>query len=233
MFASSVPPETLMIHQDLAMFILPSLGCRSFTGWMCEQVLPDELQDAAWSRQQSFLAGRYCAAQAMQQLGVSINHLLRRLDDRRVDWPTSVVGSISHSGDLALAVVGLVTHWRAVGVDIQKIMTEPRALLVCKRVMSEEELGLIKSGVFGTSFAESVTRLFSIKETVYKLLYGIAERYMPFSAVSLLSVEAPYAMLRLNVDWGVGWPAGSTLSVLIYPYDDSVLSLAVLPTDHA
>lgn len=229
MFASSVPPETLMIHQDLAMFILPSLGCRSFTGWMCEQVLPDELQDAAWARQQSFLAGRYCAAQAMRQLGVSSGQLLRRLNDRRVDWPETVVGSISHSGDLALAVVGLASQWRAVGADIQTVMSEPRALLVCKRVMSEDELTLIKSGVFGQSFVESVTRLFSIKETVYKLLYGVAERYMPFSAVSLLSFDAPYATLRLNVDWGVGWVAGSTLSVLAYPYDDSVLSLAVLP----
>lgn len=233
MFVSSISLETLMIHQDLALFILPSLGDRSFIDWMSMQVVPDELQNAAWSRQQSFLAGRYCAAQAMQQLNVMADPLLPRLQDRRVAWPDEVVGSISHSGHLALAVVGLATQWRAVGADIQTVMSEPRALLICKRVMSAEELALIHSGVFGYSFAESVTLLFSIKETVYKLLYGVAQRYMPFSAVSLLSVDAPYVTLKLNVDWGVGWPAGATLSVLGYLYDDSVFSLAVLPTDRA
>ena len=59
----------------------------------CGIVLPTKLKEAAPTRKADFLAGRYCALQALSQLGnVGIPFQLPVSDNRHPIWPEGLTG---------------------------------------------------------------------------------------------------------------------------------------------
>src|SRR5260370_12550496 len=85
------------LHNTDAAFALPvSLVSRSR--------LPQALRYATQKRQREFLAGRWCAEEALQCLGAGSTHVAMA-EDRTPIWPDGVVGSITHTDDFAAAAV--------------------------------------------------------------------------------------------------------------------------------
>src|SRR3979409_1002599 len=58
--------------------------------------LPQALRHATQKRQREFLAGRWCAEEALQCLGAGSTHVAMA-KDRAPIWPDGVVGSITHT----------------------------------------------------------------------------------------------------------------------------------------
>lgn len=111
-------------------------------------------------RRQEFVAGRWCARQALAALGRPPCELLPDSDGLPL-WPGGVVGSITHCRGLALAAVLPATQPETLlGLDLEK--TNRLSLAASRRVLHPLELKFAE----GDQVRASI--LFSLKEAFYK-----------------------------------------------------------------
>src|SRR5260370_12098794 len=95
--------------------------------------LPQALRYATQKRQREFLAGRWCAEEALQCLGAGSTHVAMA-EDRTPIWPDGVVGSITHTDDFAAAAVAWAADIAWVGIDSEQIIcpaTAPDIAALC------------------------------------------------------------------------------------------------------
>lgn len=162
-------------------------------------------------RQQAFLAGRYCAMQALEMHELVVHGLLARQKDRTVAWPTSFVGSISHTQGHAVAMVAPKTVCHSVGIDVEPWIDPAKIDHLRLRVLGLDERCWLSGS---TQYqAERLTILFSAKETLYKLLYPDVLHHMPFLAVRVTQFDDERLILTLTVDWCERFLAGQRFEV--------------------
>jgi enterobactin synthetase component D len=150
--------------------------------------LPAALADAIPKRQVQFRAGRYCAMKAMEALGPSYaGRSVARAASGAPLWPDGLVGSITHTDDFASAAVALRADAAALGIDTERIMTEPRARNVGRMIAWPSELGHARSA--GLSRLEGMTLVFSAKESIFKCLHGLVGCYFDFHDVRIVEVD--------------------------------------------
>jgi len=168
-------------------------------------LLPQSLQQAVVRRRAEFLAGRYCAARALQRLGIDQADVAIG-PHRNPVWPDRVAGSISHcAGDAVAAVVVSGddsysrTAWgTGIGVDIEKVINRERMANIQHKVLRREELPLVSSGIDDS--LQLFTIAFSIKESFFKFAYPRVGRYFDFDAVSLLEIDRESATVLLQIN---------------------------------
>ena len=134
----------------------------------------DAVQGMSGRRIAEYSSGRRVARAALVQLGLSNIAVPKR--GKAPAWPAGVVGSIAHSRQLALAVVGWQQSFRGVGLD-----AEPEHRVgarVAKRVLSASERSLVDS-------ERGYTLLFSAKEAIYKATNPATGEYLGFRDVEL------------------------------------------------
>jgi enterobactin synthetase component D len=148
--------------------------------------LPQALRQATQKRQQEFLAGRWCAKQALQRLGAGSTHIAMAAD-RAPIWPDGVVGSITHTGDFAAAAVGWAVDVAALGIDSEQII-DPAAARDIADICMVDEATLFKAA-HGRSFCEFCTFVFSAKESVFKCLFPLMRKFLEFSDVRITSID--------------------------------------------
>src|SRR5919108_5481789 len=103
--------------------------------------LPVELCEAVNKRQVQFLVGRYCAVQALRQLGGgSIPEVVGRGSRGAPIWPAGVTGSITHTDSFASAAVAWTHHAGALGIDSERIMRDPQADSVSPAILVPAEM---------------------------------------------------------------------------------------------
>jgi 4'-phosphopantetheinyl transferase EntD len=144
------------------------------------RLFPEEealIARAADKRRREFSTGRWCAHQALTRLGVSPAPLLRG-ERGAPQWPTGIIGSITHCTGYRAAVVARADEVHTVGID-----AEPHAPLpdgVLKVVSLEAE----RNDLAELSAAHPATHwdrlLFTCKETVYKAWYPITRQWLGF-----------------------------------------------------
>ncbi|MDQ8194909.1 4'-phosphopantetheinyl transferase superfamily protein [Coraliomargarita sp. SDUM461004] len=126
-------------------------------------------REHAWSvdwgvhRLQEFAAGRFCAHSALAQLQVVCDDLLPDARGLPV-WPECVLGSISHSRGIALAVLTRNAPPRLLGVDLEK--TNRLSVAAIQKVVHPLEMDFVA----GDQLRASV--LFSLKEAFYKAQFA-------------------------------------------------------------
>ena len=122
---------------------------------------------ASGRRRCEFLAGRACAHAALRAIGGD-GLPIGRGAMREPLWPSGVVGSISHAGGLAGAVVAPAGAAWGVGLDIE-VVGPPLDAAVERLVLSPAEL----SGTDGARRPdpERAKIAFAAKECVYKCLF--------------------------------------------------------------
>lgn len=160
----------------------PALLCNSET----PSRLPPALRRASPKRQRDFFAGRWCAEEALRNLGAGSTHVAMA-GDRTPIWPDGVVGSITHSGDFAAAAVAWAADVAAVGIDSEKIIDLGAARDIAAVCMAGEEA--LFTPADGCSFCEFCTMVFSAKEAVYKCLFPLTRKFLEFSDVRITSVD--------------------------------------------
>ena len=170
---------------------------------------PERLAQAVPKRRREYLAGRLAARAAFHDAGLQGLQDLATGEDRVPIWPAGWHGSISHSGELAVAWAapahGAVAC-AGVGIDVEHWLSAERCERLQQRIAPE--LGRLDfSHLPGTS---ALTLAFSAKESLFKALFPQVRRYLGFDAAEVLEVAADASALRLRLacDWSAHWPAG-------------------------
>ncbi|HBR97341.1 MAG TPA: 4'-phosphopantetheinyl transferase [Gammaproteobacteria bacterium] len=142
------------------------------------KLLPEEfqlVQRAVQKRRDEFSSGRFCAHQALQAIGRDEGALLSG-DQREPLWPSGVVGSISHSGPCAVAAASTDPVLLSVGVDVET--SGPLPDRVRDMICMPEDLAALGDNAENPVYWKLI---FSAKESVYKCLFPLLQRWMGFS----------------------------------------------------
>ncbi|OBG46129.1 4'-phosphopantetheinyl transferase [Mycolicibacterium fortuitum] len=139
--------------------------------------LPEEaalVARAVAKRRNEFTTVRYCARQAMSELGVGPVPILKG-DKGEPCWPDGIVGSLTHCQGFRGAVVGLLGAIRSVGIDAEPHDVLPDGVLgAISLPLERSELGALPNGLHWDRI------LFCAKEATYKAWYPLTHRWLGF-----------------------------------------------------
>ena len=151
-------------------------------------LLPDEaahLKRAVAKRAQEFAAGRLCARQALAAFGI-VDFAIKVASDRRPLWPSSVVGSITHTNGFCAAVVAERRHLAAIGMDSEEAQRVKPELW--DSICVPEEIAWLTS-LPESERAAGAAFVFSAKEAFYKCQYPLTEQFLGFHAARVQARE--------------------------------------------
>jgi len=156
----------------------------------CNDLHPDEERyvshSASLTRLREFAAGRRCARTALQALGHG-GGPVRVASDRSPIWPEGFIGSISHSGNLAAALVATRSSGvRSVGLDIEPATQLPEELIedICGK--QERDWLARRPKPQRLLLAKAI---FSAKEAFYKCQYPLSRQFLEFQDVHVALKE--------------------------------------------
>jgi 4'-phosphopantetheinyl transferase EntD len=139
------------------------------------------------SREETFQSGRQSARNAMAQLGLTPQAIPVGTKGEPI-WPNGVVGSITHAGGVAAAIVAPTPPILAVGIDIEladPVEDQHQAKLICN---PEEFIeGLSPSHYLNLRRAKVI---FVVKEAVYKLCWPLMRTFIDFHDVRVTLDES-------------------------------------------
>ncbi len=133
------------------------------------------------TRRAAFVAGRTAAHAVLADLNSDVPSILPG-SMREPLWPHGVAGSLSHAGDVAIAIAAGREHVGGVGVDIEKMRPAPELW---------DQVPLPVERRWLADLADPVERdrmlvaLFSAKEAIYKAFYPRVGHYFGFEAAAL------------------------------------------------
>lgn len=161
---------------------------------------PGRLDRAVVKRRAEFLAGRYAAKRCFSNIGelpLSADFRLESGDHGEPLWPAHLVGSITHTHDLACAVVAHSNRYEGVGVDIEHWIAAERFLSVKEQILSpEEERWLVTQD---RPIHQLGTIVFSAKESLFKALYPSVGSYFDFHAAQVIQLNQDESVLQLRL----------------------------------
>ncbi|CAM3420421.1 4'-phosphopantetheinyl transferase family protein [Parendozoicomonas haliclonae] len=138
-------------------------------------------------REIEFYAGRVCVQNCYAAFG--LYHVLPIPDictiSRAPQWPEGFTGSISHCSGLAVAIVSHNTSYSSLGIDIEQVPTQERAVDLADMVLTNREHTYRPLEL---NFSEWFALVFSAKESLYKMLYPITRCQFDFLDASLQNV---------------------------------------------
>ena len=180
------PRDPAVVPDAVAQFSCLVDGLRHPSFWQHGE-LPAELRAATPQRQLQFLAGRFCASQALAALTGRRAPSLPRAATGAPLWPQGITGSITHTDDFASAAVTWTDSFSSVGIDTERIMTAERAARVSPAVAWPSELAHARSA--GCDRLQAVTLVFSAKESIFKCLHRHVGRVFDFCDVRIVAVD--------------------------------------------
>ncbi len=119
------------------------------------------MQHAVAKRKREFTAGRILARRALSSLGFGAVSLPVS-EHRYPIWPSGIVGSISHTVDMAGVVVALSKAYSGIGFDIA--LGESVQPDLYRMILDDKELSQVKSN----AVADVPTVIFSYTKSVFK-----------------------------------------------------------------
>lgn len=159
--------------------------------------LPDNLTNAIYKRRLEFLAGRYCARQALQQMGICPEETLKISQSKAPKWPAGVVGSITHTKNYAAAVVGKVTNWSGLGIDSEVIVDASKPSLI-RHVCNDDEFEHLAKK-HDICAEELFTLIFSAKESLFKALNPVVKKFFGFKTAFITALQPNEGRFRIRL----------------------------------
>jgi 4'-phosphopantetheinyl transferase EntD len=140
----------------------------------------------AEKRIDDFTRGRACAQRALRELGIEGFSLLAG-KDREPLWPDSIVGSITHTGGYAAAVVARGVDIEGIGLDCELIASVDEELWsrICTPA-EQERLAQLPSVERGRQAA----LIFAAKEAFYKCQFPLTREWVGFEDVVIEPASA-------------------------------------------
>lgn len=191
---------------------------------------PSHLARAVNKRKAEYLAGRYLASCALQQLGADTQEVTTGLHRSPV-WPKGFVGTLSHSKNIALCAVAPSRHIQALGLDIEPVMDEDTQNMIRDQVCAPSERSLLAA--IDTNPAKALTYVFSAKESIFKALYPQVGDYFDFAAARLLTPNLAQNTLafELTTTLTPTLPQHTPLQVRAEVYQDKILTSLIIETE--
>ena len=134
------------------------------------------LESVSQNRKREFIAGRFCAHEAMKSANMPPEHI--RIGEKGEPiWPSTIVGSITHSHGYAAAAVAKKSEVLSLGIDAET--NEPLSPKVLQRIGNTQEQEWVQS-VESSLIQHPGKILFSAKEATYKAWYPITQEWLGF-----------------------------------------------------
>lgn len=178
-------------------------------------------------RRRQFALGRVAAAEALRGLGQEAAPVLRGPGGQPI-WPHGVVGAISHTGAIGVAVAGSASRYRGLGIDVERHdrgLSARAARLVCL----PSEVSWAESGSTEDQLPPSAEFrrlvLFSAKEALFKAVYPVEGIWLGYGDAELEWVSDQQAFaVTLRKTAAQEFPVGSRLIVRCWLGQSVVLS---------
>lgn len=133
----------------------------------------------ATHREHEWLAGRYCAKKALEEIGACAAKPLGSFN-RMPIWPEGVSGSISHTQSTAIAVAG--ANLFGAGIDCEVLMDHAQTKRRAPYFVREEETPLVEMNP-----ELAPTLIFSAKEALFKCFYPRCYSYFGMLEAKVVS----------------------------------------------
>ena len=178
-------------------------------------------EGVALKRRYDLRRGRMAARQAVAELLGPGHYPITRGDRGQPIFPHGVCGSISHCAGIALAVVGSAHRYRALGVDLE--LLADRKMNIAQSIATSSERKWLE-----TCHDFPIAILFSAKESVYKTIAPIVQRYVGFQEVELCWSETDQCFhTHALSNFGEAQPILNSLVVRFAKSSDAVVTLAL------
>ncbi len=165
---------------------------------MFHVALPPQLVDAAPRRIASYLAGRYCAEQALRRAGYPAPiPVVGRASSGGPVWPMGWVGSISHTDEECVAVCARTSVVSSLGIDCERIVSREVAEEIGATVAPEVHNGTAALG--GLDQPVALTLAFSAKEALFKALFAQVGVFFGFEVAQLVRINPENVTLELQL----------------------------------
>lgn len=157
-------------------------------------------------RRRDYWLGRVCAHQALIELGVSDQPILRK-KNRAPIWPKTIVGSITHSGLWAAAAVAKEENVRGIGIDIEELNRSIN-IDIQRHVCTLEEREWLAR--YPSDQLETYLKvIFSAKESIFKCFHPFSGIYLNFHDARVsLNQESSCFEFTLLKSCGPGFEVG-------------------------
>lgn len=192
-----------------------------------EHEVPAEVARGVPKRRSEFLAGRFCALEAIRALEPSyIGGTLPVGRHRAPIWPTGLCGSITHADGVAMAAASRLTDAIGIGIDTAPVIDPPVAREIASHIARPHELKALEH-TLGLADHVIVTLVFAAKEAVFKCLFSTVGHYFGHHEVEI--VDASERAFWARLDLAPALPAGTVLEGYIEIAPQRVNAGIVLP----
>lgn len=191
---------------------------------------PTQLLHATEQRKCEFIAGRYCASQALKKFSdsppVGYTTQIPIQPNRRPAWPEGFIGSISHSGTRAMAVIGSTAIYSGLGIDCEILLTDILAQQIVALVLHPQDHKFRWHRKL--PFGEFVTLIFSAKESLFKALSPTIENIQGFHDFTISSVSDSQISLRPSKRLSGNWSTTKEFSIDYIKTPEHIVTRAII-----
>lgn len=185
--------------------------------WRLQVAIPDDIQRSIQKRQNEYINGRICAAEALHKLGSSQCYVGRN-PQYAPEWPKGTVGSISHNDQWVIACVAWQYNYLGLGIDIETRIDSDYLEPMRQYIYTKNELILLQQAGFDELTASTI--LFSIKESAIKLLLPQKLTINQFKDIQVIHIDGNKIILRIDCSTpkflvGQFWEQQKTIVTLI------------------
>ncbi|GAA5630103.1 hypothetical protein AWW72_16110 [Acinetobacter sp. NRRL B-65365] len=159
---------------------------------------PSYLENASAKRLNEFFAGRILAQAILQQY-FNCSMCISSTQLKLPQWPKGFIGSISHSNEQVIVAISSQSEY--LGIDIERIVEtsfadESAALILtpCEQKLWQAEISHY------LNFRTYLTLIFSLKESLYKAVYPIAQNYIDFLEATTVEMNMENQSVILKFD---------------------------------
>ncbi len=151
------------------------------------------LRRAVDKRRREFAAGRVAAKAGAAALGIALPSLPVG-SQREPCWPCGLVGTITHDNISALAWLAPQAQWQGLGLDVEcSTRLKPNTW---RLLFNDDELAMLSA----SDDAELAVLMFSAKESIYKCLFPLVNRFVGYKEVSVLPEGRERLRVSLNAE---------------------------------
>lgn len=156
-------------------------------------ILNETISNFHPKRKDEYVLGRMCASKAFENcLGLELLSLPSH-KDRSPIWPIEVVGSIAHDKNYVGAAVAKKSDLIGLGIDFEEMGRTKMEL--SSHIRSNEDLK------YHVDFSEEelLTLIFSTKESLYKALYPLVQKFFGFEDAALRSINLDTGIFQIDL----------------------------------
>lgn len=182
---------------------------------------PVKLSKAVAKRQGEYLAGRVAAKLVLEALSSPILQVGSG-EDRAPIWPEGVLGSISHSKGVAMAMATSTQECAGIGVDLEHFMSAKQEQELQTHILGELDKPMFEK--LAAQLQCPLTLVFSAKESIFKALYPSVKRFFGFEAAALIAFDVEKLHFRITQPLSDLVPVGTEVTVFYQLFEGWLLT---------